>query len=164
MVKKQFPRKVFILIAVFTAFLIMTLVFLRVDADRRIERVLFFPNEGGRELHGELRRLPVRDDLAGNLELFIDELVLGPDEIDLYRLFPKEVKLESLLLDGNVLYLGYSENLVTTAENVPLSLNGIIAAVADAVVFNFPEIKEVKTSIGGEPVNLNVSDTDVEKK
>ena len=153
-----------ILLAVFAAFFLITLVFMMLDADRRIERVLFFPDEDGQKILGELRRLPVRENLDGNLELYIDELILGPGEIDLYRLFPEGVRLESLLLDGSILYLGFSENLVTTAENVPLSLNGIITAVADAVVFNFPEIKEVKISIGGEPVTGTASTGVVEKK
>jgi hypothetical protein len=132
------------------------------DADRRVERVLFFPDEDGQQMLGELRRLPVRDNLEGNIELFIDELILGPGEIDLFRLFPEEVRLESLLITGNTIYLGFSENLVTTAETVPLSFNGIITAVGEAVVFNFPEVKEVKTAVGGEPVEEDVSI--VEKK
>jgi len=159
---KRFSKKFFILSSIFIVFFLATLVFMAFDADRRVERVLFFPDEEGSQLLGELRRLPVREELDGNIELFIDELILGPGEIDLYRLFPEEVKLESLLLDGNKLYLGFSENLVTTAQTVPLSLNGIITAAADAVVFNFPEVKEVKTAIGGEPVEENVSN--VEKK
>ncbi|MBI9108332.1 MAG: GerMN domain-containing protein [Spirochaetales bacterium] len=159
---KRFSGKFFILLSIFIVFFLVTLIFITFDADRRLERVLFFPDEDGQQLLGELRRLPVRDELAGNIELFIDELILGPGEIDLYRLFPEEVKLESLLLDGNTLYLGFTENLVTMAETVPLGLNGIITAVADAVVFNFPEVKEVKTAIGGEPVAESVSD--VEKK
>ena len=159
---KRLPTKFFILLLLFIAFLFITIIFMTFDADRRVERVLFFPDEDGLQLIGELRRLPVRDELEGNIELFIDELILGPGEIDLYRLFPEGVRLESLLFDGNTLYLGFSENLVTTAETVPLSFNGIITSVNEAVVFNFPEVKEVKTAVGGEPVEETVSN--VEKK
>ncbi|MDC7228190.1 MAG: GerMN domain-containing protein [Spirochaetales bacterium] len=151
MTLKRFSRKFIILLALFVAFFLVTLVFITLDAESRVERVLFFPDEEGRELHGELRRLPVRDSRAGNIELYINEIILGPATIDLYRLIPQGVKLESLLVDDEVLYLGFSENLVTTAENVPMSFNGIIEGVEKAVVFNFPEIKEVKTAIGGEP-------------
>ncbi len=148
---KRFSKKFLILAAVFVAFLVLPLFFMAFDAERRIERVLFFPDEGGQRLHGELRRLPKRDDTAGNIELYVKELLLGPVQIDLYRLFPVEVRLESLIVDDDVLYLGFSENLITTAETVSMSLSGIIEGVEDAVVFNFPEIKEVKTTIGGEP-------------
>ena len=151
MVMKRFSRRFIILLSMFAAFFIITLVFITVGADRREERVLFFPDEDGQQLNGELRRLPVRDEAAGNIELYINELILGPVSIDLYRLLPQGVKLESLLVDENTLYLGFSENLITIAENVPMSFDDIIGSVEHAVVFNFPEIKEVKTAIGGEP-------------
>lgn len=93
----------------------------------------------------------MRDETAGNIELYINELILGPVSIDLYRIIPLGVKLESLLVDEHTLYLGFSENLITLAENVPMSFEDIIGGVEHAVVFNFPEIKEVKTAIGGEP-------------
>ncbi len=148
---KRFSRKFLILLSLLIVFFLLALVFMVVDADRRVERVLFFPDEEGQSLHGELRRLPERDETGGNIELYIEELLLGPVSIDLYRLFPQEVKLESLLFDEGTLYLGFSENLITTAEYVPMSITDIIGAVGKAVVFNFPEVKEVKTAIGGEP-------------
>ena len=130
----------------------ITLIFITVNADRRVERVLFFPDEDGQKLHGELRRLPKRDDTAGNIELYINELILGPVSIDFYRLFPEGVKLDSLMVDEDTLYLGFSENLITAVENVSMSFSGLIEGVKMAVIFNFPEIKEVETAIGGEPV------------
>ena len=154
MLFKRFSGKFIILLSLFAAFFIVTLVFITFDADRRIERVLFFPDEEGRELHGELRRLPVRDDVVGNIELYINEIILGPVTIDLYRLIPQQVKLDSLLVDDDVLYLGFSENLITAAETVPMGFSGIIEGVEKAVVFNFPEIKEVKTAVGGEPAEI----------
>lgn len=147
----RFSRKFIILLSLFAAFFLVTLVFISLDADRRIERVLFFPDEEGLKVYGELRRLPVRKNLPADVELYVEELLLGPVSIDLYRLLPMDTELEGLLLDENILYLGFSENLVTSAETVPMSLSGIIEAVENAVVFNFPEIKEVKTAIGGEP-------------
>ena len=117
---------------------------MNVNADRRVERVLFFPDENGLQLHGELRQLPERDDIAGNIRLYVNELILGPTNIDLYRLFPENVKLESLLVDDDILYLGFTENLVTSAETVPMSFSDIITGAGKAVVFNFPMIKEVK--------------------
>ena len=151
MSSKRISRKFFILLTLFAAFFLLTLVFMTFDADRRIERVLFFPDEEGQKLYGELRRLPVRDNIEGNIELYIEEMLLGPVSIDLYRIMPQDVELESLLLDENILYLGFSENLITSAETVPMSFSAIIMEVEKSVVFNFPEIKEVKTAIGGEP-------------
>ena len=148
---KRLSRKFIILLSLFVAFFLITLIFITVGADTRVERVLFFPDEDGQQLHGELRRLPEREETVGNLELYIKELLLGPVSIDLYRLFPEEVNIESLLVDEGILYLGFSENLITMAETVPMSLSGIIEGVEEAVVFNFPEIEEVKTVIGGEP-------------
>ena len=151
MVLKRFSRKFIILLSLFLAFFLMSLVFISLDAERRVERVLFFPDEDGQQLHGELRRLPERDTTAGNIKLYVNELILGPVSIDLYRLIPLGVKLQSLLVDGDVLYLGFSENLITSAETVPMGFDAIIEGLEKAVVFNFPEIKEVKTAIGGEP-------------
>lgn len=151
MTLKNFSKKFIILLSIFIAFFLITLVFINLDAESRVERVLFFPDEVGQELRGELRRLPERDDLAGNIELYVNELILGPISIDLYRLIPQEVRLHSLLVDVDTLYLGFTENLITSAETVPMSFNSIIEGLETAIVFNFPEIKEVKTTIGGEP-------------
>ncbi|MDC7126690.1 MAG: GerMN domain-containing protein [Spirochaetales bacterium] len=148
---KRLSTKSIVFLSIFTFFFIITLVFIMVDADRKVERVLFFPEENGQELYGELRRLPVRHNLVGNIELYVDELLLGPESVDLYRLIPTGVKLESILLDDGTLYLGFSESLVTKAELVPMSFPDIIDGITKAVVFNFPEVKEVKTTIGGEP-------------
>ncbi len=148
----RLSKKNLISLAVFLVFFLISLVFILVDADRRIERVLFFPDEGGINVSGELRRLPVRDSLEGNVELYIDELILGPNNIDRYRLFPVGVKLDSLIIDKDTLYAGFTENLITTAETVPMSFQGITDTVKKAVVFNFPELKEVKIAVGGEPI------------
>lgn len=42
MLMKRFSRRFIILLSMFAAFFIITLVFITVDADRRVERVLFF--------------------------------------------------------------------------------------------------------------------------
>ena len=162
MVLKRFTIKKTVLVALFAVFFLIPLFFLTFDADRRVERVLFFPDEEGHTMHGELRRLPVRSDLEGNIELYVDELILGPVNIDLYRLVPEVVRLESILVDGSILYLGFSENLITAAETVPAGFSEIIRNVESAVMFNFPEIKEVKTAVGGEPIDTN--EGNVEKK
>ena len=148
---KLISKKIIILFSIFAAFFLISLVFIAADADRRVERVLFFPDESGDGTYGELRRLPLRNDLAGDIELYVNELILGPANIDFYRLFPESVKLESLLLDDQTLYLGFSENLIITAETVPLSFTGILEAVKTAVLFNFPEIEGVHAAVGGEP-------------
>lgn len=152
MKNKRLSSNFYIFTVLFVVLFILTTFLLFFNTNRRVERILYFPDESGIELYGEMRRLPVKKDKEEDIRLFVKEQLLGPATLDLYRLFPKEVKLDNFLMDKNTLYINFSENLVTMAEQVPMSLSDIIISIKKSIVFNFPKVKEIQISIGGEPL------------
>jgi hypothetical protein len=66
-----------------------------------ISRTFFFPDRRG-GLTGETRRLPDRKNGEEKIEQLVEELILGPFDIDHNRLVPKNTRLISIMLRNRI--------------------------------------------------------------
>ncbi|RKX78973.1 MAG: hypothetical protein DRP87_04785 [Spirochaetes bacterium] len=120
------------------------------QANLRVERTLFFPIELTGKLNGEMRRLPLRKGKEENIELFIEELILGPRKIENARLLPEETDIRYLLLRGDKLFIDFDSDILFREEQVSLSLKEIIDILKKTLKFNFNFIKEIHITIMGQ--------------
>ena len=141
--------------ALLVGVLAASVVLYAVDGYPWTRRVLFFPRFGTIQIDGEERYLPKRATLEENVELFLKELVLGPKEHGHLRLFPPEVRIESVLLRDRVLYVNLSEDALFKKGSVPLNVDEMVQAAGNNVLFNFRNLKDVYIFVDGQiPANV----------
>jgi hypothetical protein len=105
--------------------------------------LLDFPANGGR-LGGERRELQVTESPRDRARKIVLALLAGPKGTGLYRPFPEGVKLGSVLLAGDVLYL----DLVWEGHPEPPQSGSTeeiqrVFSVIDSVCLNVPEVRRV---------------------
>ena len=134
----------------FLLILILSVLFYLFSEKKWNRRVFLFPNIGSSALSGEDRYLPKRETLKSNLLLFINELILGPKKLNHLNLLPRSTTIKNVILQDRLIYLNFSEDLVLYDEEVPFSVEEILQAVANNVLYNFPFFKKVFIFINGQ--------------
>ncbi len=115
-----------------------------------ISRTFFFPDRRG-GMTGETRRLPDRKSGEERIEQLVEELILGPFDIDHNRLIPKDTRLISIMLrNKDTVYLDFSADFVISAGSVSLSYPEIISGIERNIRYNFPYVKSIIISVEGE--------------
>jgi hypothetical protein len=113
-------------------------------------RVLFFPEDVTGKLVGERRFLPPRRGLAANVELYVQELILGPSEPLTDRLVPKEVRLDSVVAGQGNVYVSLSREILKPSPDTPLGFDQTLQAIADGVLYNFPQVRRLHLLVEGQ--------------
>jgi hypothetical protein len=117
---------------------------------RQVRRVLFYPDLGTQKLVGEVHYVPRARGVEQSARALVKELLLGPAAYELGRVAPARVDLRALSVSDRVAYVDFSADLVLDAGEVPLSLGGIVQAVANNLYFNFPRLRGVYVLIHGQ--------------
>ncbi len=118
--------------------------------DNNVRRVLFFPMQNSKDVVSEVRYLSKRATEEQNIELLVEEIILGPSRENHAILLPKELNVESVMLRNNTLYLDLSEEIVLNEVELRLGFEKSIRVLANTVMFNFRNVRRVFVFINGE--------------
>jgi len=129
--------------------LVLSVAWFAVYSSRTTSRVIYFPNSDGLGVSGEMRKLPMQRTREDNIEMLLSEMVLGPVEIGHKRLFPRSARIESVLYRQGELFIDITPSLVYDTEESGTSVTEILRLVERTVRYNFPEIDEIRISLGG---------------
>lgn len=148
----------------FTLFLLLSLL-LYILMNPHVKRILFFPQISSNKLIGEERYLPNRNNLEKNIELLLEEIILGPSQYKSKTVaaVPRNTELESILVDKDTAHLSFSNEILFLDENSPLKPREVLQAIANSIIFNFPHISRVFIYIHGQPL-LEYGSTEEEGK
>jgi len=113
-------------------------------------RVLFFPESTTGRLVGERRFLPPRRGVTANVELYVQELILGPADPLLDRVVPRDVTLQSVLSRQGEVYVGLSKEIIDLSPAAAMSFDGAMQAIANGVLYNFPHVKRLYLLVEGQ--------------
>ena len=113
-------------------------------------RVLFFPETSSGKLVGERRFLPPRRGLTSQIELYVQELILGPADPLLDRIVPAEVDLLSVITRQGKVYISLSRDILTLRPDARLSFDQTLQAIANGVLYNFPQIRSLHLLVEGQ--------------
>jgi len=119
-------------------------------SEDNVRRVLFFPKQNSKKLVSEVRYLPRMETEEEDIQLLVEEIILGPSRENHEILLPKGVNVESVMLRDGVLYLDLSEAIVLNEIKLRLGFEGSIKVLSNTVMFNFRDIKKVFIFINGE--------------
>ncbi len=122
--------------------------------DVHVSRTFFFPGLKG-ELSGETRRLPEKKLTEDKIEQFVEELILGPFDVNHNRLIPKETRLMGIMFrNQDTVYLNFSADFVILDGSTSLSYQEMISGIKRNIEYNFPFIKHIIVSVDGEHLKL----------
>ena len=113
-------------------------------------RVLFFPEDTTGKLVGERRFLPPRSGLTSQIELYVQELILGPSSPFLTRIVPREVRLRSVITRDGDVYVSLSREIIELQPDAPLSFDQSLQAIANGVLYNFPRVRDLYLLVEGQ--------------
>ncbi len=113
-------------------------------------RTLFFPQISSQKLVGEIRFLPRRASLEQDVQLLVEEVILGP-EMPMHRpLLPRETRLLSVLARQRRVYLSLSHGILREGGESPFGAGEALQALSDVILFNFPRIRHLELLIDGQ--------------
>jgi hypothetical protein len=116
-------------------------------------REFYFLSYDDDKLHTEVRFLP-QESVQGSVNLFIDELLLGP-LTDRYRiLFSQGTRVRSCIQNGNTLYLDLSEEALFNIDPAP-PVRTAVDILEQNIKQNFSSINAVEIFIAGKKVYEN---------
>jgi hypothetical protein len=134
-------------VALFLLLLLLSLV-LFLTGRHWARRTLFFPEISSPKLVGETRFLPRRGSLERDVQLLVEEAILGP-ELPMHRpLLPRETRLVSVLARQGRVYLSLSRGLLR--EEAAFAPEQALQALGNVLLFNFPRIRHLELLIEGQ--------------
>ncbi|MBJ6802008.1 GerMN domain-containing protein [Geomonas propionica] len=112
---------------------------------------LFFASQDGASLAREGREIAVEDTTDDMIASVVDELVVGPLG-DLAPTLPHNAKVIGAHLNGDVVQVNFSKELVESLPEGSSAEMSAVYSVVDTVVANFPQVKAVQFLVDGVPV------------
>jgi len=143
-------RKSTVFGSAFLFVLALSLVLFLSVADNKQELVLFFPNDSNHQLTGEMRVVPKKGNIEGNIRELVNGLILGPEKLRHDRALAKDTSIRSLMVRGNHLYLDFSPDILFPEGDTSTGFSESLDAVRKSVKFNFPDIKKITITVNGE--------------
>ncbi len=134
----------------FLLVLLLSLVLYALSRDPLARRTIFFPGTDSHLLSGEERLLPLRRGLEANVQLLVDEIILGPSQSEHRRLLPRKTQVLSLILRRGTLYLSLSHDILFPDEEGFGSVKDAVQAVGSTIRFNFPGLRRIYIFIDGQ--------------
>lgn len=146
MIKKIVPFIPLTLILI----LLITVTFLFHMEKGRTQHILFFPLDSMNGNNAEIRNIYRSAESSRRLDLFIQEMILGPVELKMNPFIPAGTKLKASIWKGNTLYLDFNKDFILNSQQIPFSYTEKIEYLNENIKFNFPQIKEIIVSIEGQ--------------
>jgi hypothetical protein len=145
-------RKIIVISAVIVIAVIAALAVISRPGDRRVFYFLSYDDD---KLHTEVRFLP-EESIQGSVNLFIDELLLGPLTNRYRILFSQGTRVLSCIQSGGTLYLDLSEEALFNIDPAP-PVHTAVDILEKNIKQNFSSINSVEIFIAGKKVYENPS-------
>ncbi len=118
--------------------------------DGQVDRVLFFPGARTARVSGELRSLPALGDTRDDLRLLLNEVILGPAEIQHGRLVPRGTQVRSLIVNDGIAFVNFNEVILFEAPDQQLALEEVFDVLRRTIRYNFRSIERVVFTVNGQ--------------
>lgn len=112
--------------------------------------VLYYLNERTYQLESVKRKVPEAQDHAARVKQIVQQLTRPPEKDELIRLVPSNLTLRSSYIDGQTVYLDFSDHLIGAARGTSGEMM-LLYSIVNSVLKNLPEeYKLVHFLIEGE--------------
>jgi len=136
----------------FVGFLALSLSLTLLLGGWNARRVFLFPSDShtDRRVHDEVRNVSDTSSLEGNVRRYVDECMLGPSHQESSRLFPRDTRVETSILQGRTLYLNLSTEVFAPRDATMLAPQEAMSLMKEAIRMNFPRIQEIVVFVDGQ--------------
>jgi len=147
---RKIPKYILISSGLFIFFFLVALTsFLCVTHKREKHLVFFFEYQQG-ALAGEVRSIPWRPVVEDRVLLLVEELLWGPMDPRLSRVFPLGSQVRSILVRKGGLYVDLSPDVLFTSEDVRIEWNDRLKVLHKTLSHNYPGFKEIYITVNGQ--------------
>lgn len=146
MIKKAVPYLPVSIILI----LLLTVVILFNYEKGRSSYVLFFPLDSMNGKNAEIREVYRSRDPQHKLEIFVNELILGPVTLKMNPFIPEGTKIRSFIWRGEKLYLDLNKDFIRESSSIPLNYEEKINYLKENILFNFTQIKDITVTVEGQ--------------
>jgi len=137
--------------ALFAATLLVSLILYTVAPPELERRLLFFPDTAGGERHAERHYVPRRSAQVDQIQIFIEELQLGPVQLGSVPFIPDTAELRSLVLDEEgVLYIDFTPNIMFDEQDSERNFSDLEELLTENLHHNFPSLESSVVLVGGQ--------------
>ncbi len=114
------------------------------------ERVFFFPDHQNSRIVGETRKIPAFFlKKEKNIDIFVNELLLGPINMKLDPLFSSGTKPEKVLYRNKIVYLDLNFKALVPDKKAIHGFDKGVKMLDKNIRFNFPYVSKVVFTISG---------------
>ncbi len=146
MIKKIVP---FVPVSLILVLLFTVLVLFNVGFGRS-RYILFFPLDSMNGMNAEVRDVYRASSADKRLEIFLNELILGPVALRMNPFIPQGTKVRSFIHSGEKLYLDLDRGFLNESQRIFLDHEEQIELLTRNIQFNFPGIKEITVTVEGQ--------------
>ncbi|MBU4483211.1 MAG: GerMN domain-containing protein [Actinobacteria bacterium] len=148
MKKNKINIKKFLIISIISMLAIFLMISLT-SCTRKVSLYFAVSTDTDFYLTEEIREIPVSKELYKNV---VEELIKGPENDQLYRTIPSNVKVNSVKISDSTATVDFSKEIITNFEEIPHSSTTEVLAIFSIVntLTEFEEIKKVKITIEGK--------------
>jgi hypothetical protein len=116
----------------------------------RVRRTLFFPDLLSGEIHAEERIVTRRGEQRSAVRLALEEVILGPADINSSRVLPKGTAIDALFIDDRTVYVDLGIAAIEQSPDVRVNFADSVALIERNILFNFRSLKEVVVTVDGQ--------------
>lgn len=117
-------------------------------------RLLRFPDVAGAALHAEWRELPYRASHEEQLELFVEELILGPIQLGAVPVIPRDTTVRGVVIsDDGTAYIDLSREFMFSGTDTIGTIGDRMDLIARNIKHNFRYIGSIIITIEGQLPN-----------
>ncbi len=116
-------------------------------------RIFFFPLNTGARIGSERRGIPERKLVDDQIEIFLNELLLGPETLALTHTAPEDTRILNVAVVERTVYVNVSQALLNADQELPVSIDEALANLRFNILFNFPRMEEIVFTIEGQQVH-----------
>ena len=129
---------------------LISLAFYWVIEARYAERVLFFPGNITNEVSGEERIVRNYGDVERDMQVLLEEMILGPTSLYRSRVLPKETRIRLFMLRDGVVYVDLSRDVLFRDDQVHIDFEEAVAGLERSLRYNFRSIDDVVVTVDGQ--------------
>ena len=118
------------------------------------EKIFYFFESGSDKAVGEMRNIPKYSDNEKNIQVYVEELLLGPRGMNLISVFPEGTKLNQLMLREKKLFIDINNMVLETDISKSYNIGKSIKLLRKNIFFNFPDISSIIFTITGEEPDI----------
>lgn len=138
--------------------LFLSLLFFFTIYNKNHEKMFYYYEQGSENIIGELRKIPKYFEKEKNIQVYAEELLLGPREMNLEMVFPEGTKINQILFRGKKLYLDVNNMALQSDISKSYNIGKSIKLLRKNILFNFPDINEITVTITGEEPDVVITE------